>query len=62
MGKLKVYGNEVMPGEHKIITIPVTRDLGVDIRMKAHLRRKLPESTVPYGISVSLLPRSRRIR
>jgi len=37
MGKIKVYGNEVMPGEHKIITIPVTRDLGVDIRIKAHV-------------------------
>jgi len=37
MGKLKVYGNEVMPGEHKIVTIPVTKDLGVDIRMKAHV-------------------------
>ncbi len=37
MGRIKVHGNDVMPGEHKIITIPVTKDLGVDIRIKAHV-------------------------
>ena len=37
MGKIKVYGTEVMPGERKIITVPVTKDLGVDIRIKAHV-------------------------
>jgi len=37
MGKIKVYGNEVLPGEHKIVSIPVTKDLGVDIRIKAHV-------------------------
>ena len=37
MGKIQVYGNEVLPGEHKIVTIPVTKDLGVDIMIKAHV-------------------------
>jgi hypothetical protein len=37
MGKIKVYNTEVMPGNKSIVTIPVTKDLGVDIRMKAHI-------------------------
>ena len=37
MGRIKVYGNEVLPGERKIITIPVTKDLGVEINIKAHV-------------------------
>jgi uncharacterized protein len=37
MGQIKVYDTEVMPGTKTIVTIPVTKDLGVDIRMKAHV-------------------------
>lgn len=37
MGKLTVYNTEVMPGEKKVITIPVTKDLGVEINIKAHV-------------------------
>lgn len=37
MGKIKVYGNEIIPGEKKIVTIPVTKDLGVEINIKAHV-------------------------
>jgi hypothetical protein len=37
MGYLKVYDTEVQPGEKKIITIPVTKDLGIEINMKAHV-------------------------
>ncbi len=37
MGRIKVYDTEVSPGEKKVVTVPVTKDLGVDIRMKAHV-------------------------
>jgi uncharacterized protein len=37
MGKITVFNKEVLPGTKEIITIPVTKDLGVEIRMKAHV-------------------------
>ena len=37
MGIITVYNTEVTPGNRKIITIPITRDLGVEIRIKAHI-------------------------
>ncbi len=37
MGKIKVYNTEVHPGTRKVVTIPITKDLGTDVRMKAHV-------------------------
>ncbi len=37
MGRIIAYNTEVLPGNKLIVTIPVTKDLGIDIRIKAHI-------------------------
>lgn len=37
MGSIKIRGKTIKPGSRELITVPVTKDLGCDVEIKAHV-------------------------